>query len=494
MRKLIGSVVIGLAMVAGLMFFVAPSLANQPDAESHLGDRPPADEASTTSVRLTGQSERPSFRRRTVSLRGTIADLPSTITGTWTVTDELGSLWTITVTEDTKIAPPDVTPSVGDAVLIVAAQQHDDEPALLARYIVVKERREQRTRPIQFHGVIEDLPPVSTPAEPQHYWGDWVISGKIVNVNAETTIRPENKTPEIGMMANVIALEQEDGTLWAKIIVLYRREADVQIEGTIEQLPAAPYLGTWIVDGFTVTVTATTDLKGATPALSLTAKVKGQKQDDGSILATDIVVKGPDLELVDFEGKLLVFSDTRPSEWIIETETPTGTEQISVTVTEETYVNDRKGPVEYGAWVEVKALKEDDGTLTAVLIKVEDDTDVPVWVEFEGTVVTTGTIPGDWVIETISSTESVTVHVTNDTRLVPCTASLPLTLGTSVRVKALQLPDGTLLAVRIEIADADDGPGGPPDPHPDPPGPGPRKDLEPSAVRRDVQVTGPVTR
>jgi len=452
-RKLIGSMLIGLALVAALMVFVDTSLAFRSGAQGLAADTPPPEKGLEKPVPPKKRPDPLPGRGRRVSLRGTIADMPTTtVTGTWMIIDEAETTWTITVTERTKIVPPVADPAPGDAVHVLGKEEADVSHALTASHIVVKEQDRQPARPVEFHGEIEALP---VPTDPftgaKAYLGKWVISGYTVTVDSRTMINPEKRTPEIGMRVNVIAFKEADGTLWAKHIALHRREeaeSTAEIEGTIQDLPDPPYLGTWIVDGFTVTVTGTTELKGATPAISLTAKVKGEELEDGSILANKVIVKGPDQEEVEFEGTLLVFTTTRPSEWVIETETPTGTKQISVTVTRETYVNTNKGPVEVGARVEVKALRQTDGTLVAVRIKVEDDSDEDMRVEFEGTVVTTDTIPGTWVVETEDS-ERMTVTVTADTVIVPPTA--PLILGASVEVKALEHPDGSLEALHIKV-------------------------------------------
>jgi len=457
MRKLIGSVVIGLALVAGLMVFVAPSLAFRPLVEGQVGDRPPVEQPSRTTVGPPEQLESLPRRARNVSLSGIIAELPDPLTGTWAVTDQLGSRWTITVTAQTKIVPPGVTPSVGDPVHVVGSRPDDDALALQARQIVVRERTQVRARPHEFHGVIEYLPTVTPTEDISAYFGIWVVSGCTVTVNAETMIHPDKRTPEIGMRANVIAFEQEGGTLWAKNIALHRpdeAEDKVEIEGTIKYLsnPEYPYSGTWIVDRFTVTITDATEFKGATPALSLTAKVEGQEQSDGSILAHEITVQGPEHEMVEFEGTLRVFSDTRPSEWIIDTDAFGSMEAVSVTVTDRTHVHEHGGTLAVGVWVEVKALRQEDGDLIAVLIKVEDGPKAPPFIQLKGTVVVTDAVLGDWVIETVSPTERITVHISSQTQIVPPWAEL--SLGASVEVKAIQKEDGLhALWIKVETAE-----------------------------------------
>ena len=507
MRKLIASLVIGLGLVAAFMVFVSPSMGQQPDPLPN--------------------------RTRNVSLQGTVADMPSgTLTGTWmmTITDHGGNLWTITVTEETKLLPPGVTPEKEDSVHVLGSQG-DGERTLLAKHVVTEKRSRRGARPFEFHGAIEDLP------EPTDgiYSGTWVVAGVTFTVDAKTMIHPPTRTPTEGMQANVIAFEQPNGSLWAKNIALHgpddEDQDEVEIEGVIKKLPSSDdFVGLWIVDGFTVTVTDTTDIEGS-PAISLTAKVEGIRQGPNSLLATKIEIEEPEEEKLEFEGVVDSFTDTRPSLWTIYTEDLSPTGVISVWVYSTTHIIDEEGILEVGSKVEVKALTQEDGSLAALRIKVEDEdfggskwvryegivssvdhenevvietTDsglitfelssetkvVPPWadlapgaevevkalersdgsllaflirvkrqepifVEFEGTVVTTDAIPGEWVIETVSPTERVTV-VINSTRIViPPRATLEL--SSSVKVRALDKGDSLVAVwVKVEMPDEDE--------------------------------------
>lgn len=177
------------------------------------------------------------------------------------------------------------------------------------------------------------------------------------------------------MVANVVALEQSDGALWAMNIVLQtpgEAGSEVEIEGTIEDLPDhEDFLGVWLVDSTAVSVTTETELKGADPAEGLTAEVKGY-EEDGSIIATWIKVEGPEHLMVELEGTL-VSTDTLGSEWVIDTDPMTDGGEISVTVTSNTYINTNRGALEIGCSVEIKALEQEDDTLLAIRIRVEDD-------------------------------------------------------------------------------------------------------------------------
>jgi len=453
MNKLIGSTVAGIALVVALMLFVSPSLGVGPAPEGRTADPPPTSKVAPAKIEVQNRPDPLPRRARHVSLEGTIADLPTpTITGTWTITDGGGAAWAIPVTEETKIQPPHATPAEGDGVLVLGTQPEEAQNTLLATHIVIQERHENRALPVEFHGVIQELP-VPTDTNGSNYWGTWVVADVTFTVDAKTMIHPPMRTPTEGMQANVVAFEQPDGSLWAKNIALRgpdEADDEVEIEGPIESLPDLPYIGTWVVEGLSVTVTDTTDLKGATPAVSLTARVKGQEQSDGSILAREILVKGPDQKVIEFEGIVHVFSDTRPSEWQIKTDAFSDTDLASVWVMTYTHINEEKGPVDEGVLVEVKALEQPDGSFVALLIKVQDgDGDTEPWVELEGTVVLTGDIPGVWSIASDAYTEPISMEITTDTIVIPRLASL--TIDASVEVKAYELEGGTFRAFWIRV-------------------------------------------
>jgi len=442
MRKLIGSVMIGLGLVAALMVFVSPSLALRPAAEQVQQGQPPD----------PGRPDPLPRRERRVSLHGTIAVLPTTsaLTGTWKITDETNAPRSVTVTLETKIVPSGTVPMVGDGVHVVGTQDGGDEAPVLATHIVVEQGTARRARPMEFRGLIDNLPSASTD-ELEGWVGNWVVSGMTVEVDSETRIHPPGRTPTIGMRVNGIAFLQPDGGYLAKNIALHRMEDGndvVEIEGKIQDLPPAPYTGTWVVDKYTVTVTADTEQKGATPALSLTARVEGQQQSDGSILAREIIVRGPEHEEVEFEGELLVFSTTHPSTWAIKTDAFSGTDTISVTVTEETRLRTEQGPLAEGAWVEVKALWEGED-LVAVQIKVEDDECCPRWEVLEGTIDYLDGGETYLLLARSGYTDLVTVTLTENTRRIPPTAVL--TQGLSVKIGALRSETDAYLAAWIKV-------------------------------------------
>jgi hypothetical protein len=454
MRKIVVSMVAGTVLVVVLMVLGDTSMALRPDVARPAIDEPPVLVKEVKAPVRPGEEPEPASVGRNISLRGTIDDLPPDppYTGTWKIEIDAGEVISVEVTDQTRILPPGIEPEVADAVHVLARSEGSDgEETLVALRVTVEKARNRRGRPLHFRGEIEFLP-----ADPMS--GTWSVSGISVTVDAETMIHPPDRTPEVGMVANVVAFEHSDGTLWAMNITLQTPQeaaSGVELEGTIEDLPdTGDFVGTWVVDGISVTVTADTELKGAAPAIGLTAKVRGHEQDDGSIAATEIKVKGPEHEEVEFEGAVVVFTDTRPSVWVIDTDPATDSGEISVTVTSSTYINENKGPLEEGSWVEVKALRQPDGTLEAVRIKVEDESAAATEVEFTAPIAElpspgSGSFNGQWIFAT--DPVSTTVVVTPQTEIEGDPA-----VGLTAKVEGFLQGDGFVHAESIEIQPEED--------------------------------------
>ncbi|MFO7916593.1 MAG: DUF5666 domain-containing protein, partial [Anaerolineae bacterium] len=185
---------------------------------------------------------------------------------------------------------------------------------------------------------------------------------------------------------------------------------EVEFEGKITEVTSS---GEWVVEtehGFiTVTVTADTEVEG-NPKVDDWVEVEGFWQDDGSVQATEIEVADDDDDWDDndwdddaeFEGRV----GALPDEGFLGTWVVRG---ISVIVTADTEV---EGSPKVGAWVEVEGFWQDDNTVQATEIEVEepDDDDLDDdwdddWdddddeVEFESKI-TEVTSSGGWVVET----------------------------------------------------------------------------------------------
>ena len=448
MRRVISSILIGFSLVLALMVVVGTASADKPDP-SDRGIRPPSAVLQAQGDRIVRVlAPEPVNAQKKVNLSGIIEALPpATLTGTWWVDVRSGEVISVAVTDRTRIVPPSVEPEVGDGVRILARRV---EGGLQAEQVILRKAVRERVRPIHIHGEIQHLPaPTGT------ITGTWVVNGVSVTVNSETRINPRDLLPEVGMWANVLGLAQDDGSVLAQKIALQRREeaeAETEFEGPIQLLPEdASFLGTWVVDGISVTVTISTQLRGVTPTVGLNAEVEGELLEAGSVLAHKIKVEPVRQEKVELEGTV-VATDTIPGVWVIETQTPSGTQEISVTVTISTCINESRGRLELGAWVEVKALEHPDGTLEAIHIKVEDGRPAEDRaVEFEGTI---NALPpsapqsyrGPWMILTLADAIPVTVTVTANTEI----EGLP-EIGAHAKMEGLLQGNGAVRARSIEI-------------------------------------------
>ena len=116
---------------------------------------------------------------------------------------------------------------------------------------------------VEFEGLIESI------GHPE-----WVIGGRTVTVDRGTRIVGR---PELGLKANVRALELADGRLVAVLIDVQNGPETVEWTGIIQHLPAETgavptYLGRWMVAGRVVMVDAQTEIVGR-PRIGLPAHV-----------------------------------------------------------------------------------------------------------------------------------------------------------------------------------------------------------------------------
>ncbi|NOZ05556.1 MAG: hypothetical protein GXP41_04275 [Chloroflexi bacterium] len=164
-------------------------------------------------------------------------------------------------------------------------------------------------------------------------------------------------------------------------------------------------------------------------------EVKGETQNDGSLLAQLIHVEGGDRHHgnVEFRGPIESLPDTTDfiGTWVVA--------GISVTVNADTRI---EGTPEVGAWAEVKATRQSTGDLLATKIEVRNTHPEPT-VEFKGVI---EQIEADfWVVR------GMTVTITTTTEIIGTPE-----VGRIAEVHAQVLPDRTLLATRIKVEDPSD--------------------------------------
>lgn len=204
-----------------------------------------------------------------------------------------------------------------------------------------------------------------------------------------------------------------------------------KLRGVIENLPAGSLVGDWTVSGYTVHVFSTTMIKQEVPAaVGRQAEVKGYLQSDGSINATKIEVKGE---------KFYGMVEALPNGSLIGDWTVGGR---TVHVTANTRIEQKKGPVQVGAYVEVKGYSEADGSFTATKIEVKNGRSES---KFYGYIeaLPAGGLIGDWTVS------GRIVHITATTRIEQEHGTVRI--GAYVEVKGYSEADGSFTATKIEV-------------------------------------------
>ncbi len=229
-------------------------------------------------------------------------------------------------------------------------------------------------------------------------------------------------------------------------------EREVEFIGVITNLPdTRGFIGEWAIFRARVKVTDSTkiDETNGKVAVGAIVEIKGIKQDDGTILATEIEVKlnPPNGVRVTFIGKV----DELPStpglvgDWKVS--------RLVVHVTSATKIDEERGQVAVGSVVEVTGLAQIDGSINALEIVVKPDVANGIPVKFLGRVEklpdARGRI-GDWVVS------GRTVRVTADTRINQEHGEMMI--GSLVEVEGLAQLDGVILAGRIEVKPNVDNP------------------------------------
>ncbi len=205
---------------------------------------------------------------------------------------------------------------------------------------------------------------------------------------------------------------------------------DVKFSGVIMALPApaadAPYQGEWNVAGHAVAVDARTRLHLTLGKVEtgMWADVMARRGADGGLVALQVAVLPPEVRL-----KGLVTA--RPEDpngvgdWTIAGQT--------ITVTAETRISERGGPVDLDHWVEVYALEQDGGLVAQRMRGIEPMPAVEIFGAIQGA-------DPAWMISTIP------VAYNQDTLF----HGEPAT-GLLAHVAANLGDDGSLLALRWNV-------------------------------------------
>ncbi len=227
-------------------------------------------------------------------------------------------------------------------------------------------------------------------------------------------------------------------TLLPSVSAVAETEApfSVKFSGVIDVVPAAAG-DPWQVAGYTVAVNEATRVRltVGSAAAGMWADVMAQRLDDDSLLAQDIWVRPPEVRL---KGLLTAKPDEGP--WTVAGQT--------IHITDETSVSQRSGPVEVGQWVEVHAVEEPAGILTAIRVRgIEAAEDAEVY----GAIQSFG--DAQWVLSSIALTATTDTLIVGEPQaglLAQAAAELTDT-GLSGRVfkVAWQEPNGNRQPVQL---------------------------------------------
>jgi hypothetical protein len=199
-----------------------------------------------------------------VRFKGTIDAISAQ---SWTVDGQ-----TVRIDSHTRIDESAGQAAVGGIATVLAVRQEDG--GLLAIEILVEPAPPTPEQPFEFQGLIES-------------WSatQWVVSGHVLIITGDTVIEG---SPQTGLLAEVKALRQSDGSLLAKSIAVQLPTEEVQFEGVIQAVGA----GQWVVEGVMVRIDAQTQIDG-TPAVGQVAEVQGLLLPDGAVLGRRIEVQSP---------------------------------------------------------------------------------------------------------------------------------------------------------------------------------------------------------
>lgn len=287
--------------------------------------------------------------RGNVTFRGIIESKDN---GTWVVSGV-----TVQVTGTTVIIETAGPAEVGAEVMVTGKQQVDR--TVVARVIKVLKPVTVPKRPVNFTAPIVALPASGV-------LGEWTVGGETVVVSETTKIQPQGVVPQLRDIAHVVGYRNEDGTVAAALIEI-RNPSLVEVEfvGPIISMTDSE----WMVRNVRVILTSETVVEG-TPEVGKVAEVKGFLHPDRSVTATHITVREPqqEPEAIGFQGIILrKSSEELPAVWQIRLLTALSVYPglVNVTVTEDTIIDDKKGPADVGALVLVVAARAPTTTAAA---------------------------------------------------------------------------------------------------------------------------------
>jgi primosomal replication protein N len=285
----------------------------------------------------------------------------------------------------------------------------------------------------EFKGIVQSLPNTAGRI------GDWMVGGRTVHVSSFTRIDQEERPISVGVLVEIEGLLRPDGSVDAKKIkVEDDDDGEFEFKGVIQSFPSG-LIGNWLIGGRTVHVTTATriEVEDLPIAVGAVAEVEGFLRPDGSVDAAKIEIENDQEEEEEFEFKGMIqsFPSGLIGNWVISGRT--------VHVTLATRIEQENGMVAVGATVKVEGFLRSDGSVDAKKIEVKSSVE-GARVNFTGTITSlpSGLI-GDWHVA------GRTVRVRTSTRIKQKKG--PVGVGVVVKVKGIQLADGTIEAEMIQV-------------------------------------------
>ncbi len=377
---------------------------------------------------------------------GTVESLPANgLIGDWVV-----SGYTVHVSAGTRIEQEHGNVGVGAYVEVKGFLQADG--SVNATKIEVKISagsggRQSRSY-VKFYGTIDSLP--NTPG----WIGEWTVNGRTVRVDTATRIEQEDGIIAVGAYVEVKGWAQADNSIKATKIEVKANpggvsQGSIKFYGTVEQLPDTGFTGTWMISGQMVQVSDTTwiEQEHGPAQVGAYVEVYGWLQADGSINATKIEVKSsPSMGNGDDTAKFYGTIEQLPANGFVGTWIVSGR---PVQVNNTTWIDQRRGPAQVGAYIEVEGRLQADGSIVATKIEVKASTSGGSasvgFVKFYGVIedLPANGLIGDWTVN------GRIVHVIAGTRIEQEHGSVRM--GAFVEVKGTQQADGTVTAHKIEV-------------------------------------------
>lgn len=278
-----------------------------------------------------------------------------------------GALWQIAgqTVRLSALALAGKEPAAGDWVEVQAVRQADG--SLSATTIILRPDRAPLGEPFEFVGGISSLPS-------DIFYGTWLIDDIAVEVNAQTLFTPRNQRPQIGDRAEVKSVRPGVGLPIARSIAFYAplsRAIKVEFAAEIIQLPPSEdWNGIWLVGDARVKVDSETRIEGY-PRIGDDVEIVGLEQGTRAVLAQEIIVASAKSEVTVVGLISELVTDGVSGAGLISvrsSEKPNSVERIEMD--RQTFIDESRGRARPNMRVQVRALRQSDGSLLARYVRV----------------------------------------------------------------------------------------------------------------------------